>query len=475
MGDFGKEAYRFLDFLAEAGQKVWQILPLSPVGYGYSPYQSISAFAGNIMMIDLDDLAARGWLNEKDLFLPYEANTAFIDFERVKQFKKDLLEKAFRAFRKTSAKDKEFKAFCEKEAYWLDDYALFHAAKKEYGRSAWTEWPAEVKHREPAALKALAERQKDEVELDRFKQYIFHLQWNRLHDYARKKGIEILGDMPIFIAQDSADAWAHQHLFDLSEDGTPRTVAGVPPDYFAANGQLWGNPQYNWDAMKAENYAWWKRRFHKLREQVDIIRIDHFRAFEAYWSVDGKAETAINGRWIKGPGKAFFDEIERELGTLNIVAEDLGIITSEVERLRDDCGFPGMKIVHFMLEPNESGRVGFVTPENSIVYTGTHDNNTTVGWYTRDIDEVLRETLANMTGTTSDRPKTICKRLIKAAYASRARMAIIPMQDLLALDERARMNTPGTVGINWRWSLKKDYLLELDPKKLQALCVRYHR
>ena len=313
------------------------------------------------------------------------------------------------------------------------------------------------------------------MELDHFKQYIFHLQWNRLHDYAKKKGIEILGDMPIFIAQDSADAWANQHLFDLNEDGTPRTVAGVPPDYFAANGQLWGNPQYNWDAMKAENYAWWKRRFGKLHEQVDIIRIDHFRAFESYWSVDGKATTAINGRWLKGPGKPFFDEIERELGEMNIVAEDLGIITSEVERLRDDCGFPGMKIVHFMLEPNESGRVGFVTPENSIIYTGTHDNNTTVGWFTHDIDEVLRETLANMTGTTSDRPKTICKRLIKAAYASRARMAIIPMQDLLALDERARMNTPGTVGINWRWSLKKDYLLELDPKKLKALCVRYHR
>ena len=403
------------------------------------------------------------------------ANTAFIDFERVKQFKKELLEKAFRVFRKTSAQDQAFQEFCAKEAYWLDDYALFHAAKKEYARKPWTEWPDEIKHRDPAALKALAERQRDEVELDRFKQYIFHLQWNRLHDYAKKKGIEVLGDMPIFIAQDSADAWANQQLFDLNEDGTPRTVAGVPPDYFAANGQLWGNPQYNWDAMKAENYAWWKRRFRKLHEQVDIIRIDHFRAFESYWSVDGKATTAINGRWLKGPGKPFFDEIERELGEMNIVAEDLGIITSEVERLRDDCGFPGMKIVHFMLEPNESGRVGFVTPENSIIYTGTHDNNTTVGWFTHDIDEVLRETLANMTGTTSDRPKTICKRLIKAAYASRARMAIIPMQDLLALDERARMNTPGTVGINWRWSLKKDYLLELDPKKLQALCVRYRR
>ena len=361
------------------------------------------------------------------------------------------------------------------EAYWLNDYALFHAAKKEYDRAPWTEWPEKIRRRDPAALKELAEKQRDEIELDRFKQYIFHTQWNRLHDYAKKKGIEILGDMPIFIARDSADVWANAHLFDLNEDGTPHTVAGVPPDYFAASGQLWGNPQYDWDAMAKEQYAWWKDRFRKLSEQVDIIRIDHFRGFESYWSIDGKAETAINGRWIKGPGKVFFDEIEKELGTLDIVAEDLGIITSEVDRLREDCGFPGMKVIQFMLAPNEAGRVGFAVPENTIIYTGTHDNNTTVGWYMHDIDEVMRETLANMVGTTSDRPQTICKRLIKTAYASHARMAIIPMQDLLALDERARMNTPGTVGINWRWSLKKDYLLQLDPQKLRALCIQYHR
>ena len=227
--------------------------------------------------------------------------------------------------------------------------------------------------------------------------------------------------------------------------------------------------------MAAEKYAWWKRRFRKLREQVDIIRIDHFRGFESYWSVDGKAETALNGTWLKGPGKAFFDAIESDLGKLNVVAEDLGIITSDVERLRDDCGFPGMRIVQFLIAGNSSGRIGFTAPENSIVYTGTHDNNTTVGWYSRDIDEVLRESLANLVGTTSDRPRTICQRLIKAAYASRARMAIIPMQDILGLDERARMNTPGTVGLNWRWCLKKDYLLEIDPQKLKALCVRYRR
>lgn len=475
VGDFGKEAYRFVDFLADAGQKVWQILPLSPVGSSYSPYQSISAFAGNFMLIDPEPLAARGWLKEKDLFLPYEANSGFINFDRVRTFKKEILEKAFRAFRAQGAADAGYRAFCEKEAYWLEDYALFHAAKKEYGGAAWTEWDAAIKRRDPDALRSLRERQRDAMELDYFKQYVFHTQWNRLHDYARAKGIEILGDMPIFIAQDSADVWAHQHLFDLNEDGTPHTVAGVPPDYFAVNGQLWGNPQYNWDAMAAEKYAWWKRRFRKLREQVDIIRIDHFRGFESYWSVDGKAETALNGTWLKGPGKAFFDAIESDLGKLNVVAEDLGIITPDVERLRDDCGFPGMRIVQFLIAGNSSGRIGFTAPENSIVYTGTHDNNTTVGWYSRDIDEVLRESLANLVGTTSDRPRTICQRLIKAAYASRARMAIIPMQDILGLDERARMNTPGTVGLNWRWCLKKNYLLEIDPQKLKALCVRYRR
>ncbi|EKU70591.1 4-alpha-glucanotransferase [Selenomonas sp. F0473] len=475
VGDFGREAYRFVDFLAAAGQKVWQILPLSPVGYGYSPYQSISAFAGNIMLIDPEQLMEAGWLTEKDLFLPYQANTAFVDCDRVKQFKKKLLAKAYAAFREESEGNEEYRRFCSMEAYWLNDYALFHAAKEEYGRVPWTEWPEEIRGRDPAALKELAARRSDEIALDRFKQYIFHTQWNRLHDYAKKKGVEILGDMPIFIAQDSADVWANRRLFDLNEDGTPRTVAGVPPDYFSARGQLWGNPQYDWEAMAEDNYAWWKMRFQKLSEQVDIIRIDHFRGFESYWSIDGKAETAVNGRWLKGPGKAFFDEIERSLGTLRIVAEDLGIITPEVDRLREACGFPGMKVVQFMLVPNESGRVGFAVPENTIVYTGTHDNNTTVGWYLRDIDEVLRETLANMVGTTADRPQTICKRLVKAAYASNARMAIIPMQDLLALDERARMNTPGTVGINWRWSLKKDYLLQLDPGKLKDLCIRYHR
>ena len=475
VGDFGKEAYRFIDFLAEAGQKVWQVLPLCPVGCSYSPYQSISAFAGNIMMIDMEPLVDHGWVTKKDLSIPYVANTAFIDFGRVKQFKKKVLEKASKAFHQSAETDPDYLAFCEKEAYWLDDYALFHAAKKECNGAAWTAWPEEIRHRDPAALAALAKKQREEIELDRFKQYIFHTQWNRLHDYAQSKGIEILGDMPLFIAQDSADVWAHQQLFDLYEDGTPRTVAGVPPDYFAASGQLWGNPQYNWDAMAAESYAWWKRRFQKLREQVDIIRIDHFRGLEAYWSIDGKAETAINGHWVKGPGKPFFDEMERAIGSLDIVAEDLGIITSEVDRLREDCGFPGMKVIHFLLQPKETGRIGFTAPENSIIYTGTHDNNTTVGWFTQDIDEVLRETLANLMGTTSDQPRTICKRLIKAVYASDARMAVIPMQDLLALDERARMNTPGTVGINWRWSLKTDYLLELDPRKLKALCIRYHR
>jgi 4-alpha-glucanotransferase len=309
----------------------------------------------------------------------------------------------------------------------------------------------------------------------KFAQYLFAVQWKKLHEYAAARDIKIMGDMPIFLAQDSADVWAHQQLFDLNPNGTAHTIAGVPPDYFSATGQLWGNPQYDWKAMKTENYSWWKQRFHKLYELVDIVRIDHFRGFESFWEVDGKAKTAINGRWVKGPGKAFFDEIQRELGHLPIVAEDLGIITDEVEALRDACGFPGMKVLHFMLHFNEQGRLGFVAPENSIVYTGTHDNNTTVGWYQQDIDDPTRAAVAGLLHVRKDRPKEVAKSLITFAYASDARLAMIPMQDLLGLDDRSRMNMPGTVGLNWKWCLKPEYTLEVDSQELRELCRKYER
>ncbi|SHK57139.1 4-alpha-glucanotransferase [Selenomonas ruminantium] len=477
IGDLGKEAYKFVDFLAAAGLKVWQILPLGPVGFGFSPYQSPSAFAGNPLLIDVDELLEHGWITPAEARVPYASKSSFIDFERVISFKHKCFKKAWIAFQKSKDVEikGEYQAFIEEAASWLDDYALFDAAKKEYKNKPWFEWPEPIVRREPKALKKLAEHMEEAVGYAKFVQFLFHRQWNKLHEYAGSKGIKIMGDMPIFISHDSADVWANQKLFDLNPDGSAKTVAGVPPDYFSATGQLWGNPQYDWEAMEQEDYTWWKKRFVNLHRLVDIVRIDHFRGFESYWEVDGKAETAINGHWRKGPGKPFFDIIKKEIGDMEIVAEDLGIITDEVEALREACGFPGMKVLHFALHFNEQGRMGFVASENSIVYTGTHDNNTTVGWYNQDLDDAARASVAALVGAKLDRPWDVAKGLMKFALASEARLAIAPMQDVLGLDERARMNTPGTVGLNWKWCLKPDYLLGIDIEAIKKLCEKYGR
>ena len=474
-GDLGKEAYAFVDFLAEAGQSIWQVLPVGPVGYGESPYQSPSAFAGNTIFIDIDGLIAHGWLTSAEARVTFANTSSFVDFELVRNFKKKCFRKAFTRFQKDAAIKADYAAFCARESDWLEDYALFTALKREYRGAAWMEWPASVRSRDAKVLGDMKNRLREYVDYEMFLQYVFDSQWRDLHTYAKKKGISLLGDMPIFAAQDSADVWANPTLFDLNADGTAHTVAGVPPDYFSATGQLWGNPQYDWQAMQADGYGWWKRRLKRLYTLTDIVRIDHFRAFESYWAIDGKAETAINGRWVPGPGKAFFDSVREEIGDLPIVAEDLGIITDAVEALRESCGFPGMKVLQFTLFFHEHGRLGFVAPENSVVYTGTHDNNTTVGWFTQDIDEMLRAAVAELVHADATKPKEVAEALIAFAYASDARMAIIPMQDLLALDERARMNTPSTVGINWKWCLKPDYRVLLDAKKIQKLCKTYER
>ena len=475
IGDLGGSAYTFVDFLAAAGQKIWQVLPLCPVSeFGYSPYQSPSAFAGNPMLISLDMLIDDGLLAERDVKVVTESATSFIDFERTWAFKKRHLERAWKNFQKQGGSE-AFQAFCQKEASWLDDYALFEALKSENKNAPWFEWKPDLKARKSAALDAARERLADEIGCQKFWQYLFDKEWTHLHEYARKKGVRIMGDMPIFVSHDSADVWANQFLFALNEDGTARLVAGVPPDYFSATGQLWGNPQYDWKAMKKDGYSWWKRRFEKIAALVDIVRIDHFRGFESYWEVDGKAKTAINGCWRKGPGKPFFDEMEKVTKGLSIVAEDLGIITNEVEKLRDECGYPGMKILHFCLNLNEMHRVGIAVPENSVVYTGTHDNNTTVGWFTQNLVAPTQAAVAELVHARVDRPKEVCERLVEFAYASRARLVVIPMQDVRALDSRARMNVPGTVGINWRWRLKDFAHAEEDAKRLKALCERYER
>ena len=480
IGDLGREAFEFVDYLKAAGQTIWQVLPLNPVGFGYSPYQSPSAFAGNPMLISPDDLVERGFLAEADVKISQKpSKSTSVEFERVWDLKFPLLKKAFTNFKAKLAADAALKADFEKfranEKYWLEDYALFAAVKRKNNDAYWIEWDEEIKQRDAETLEKLRAKLADEILYVEFEQYIFDVQWQKLHRYAQERGVQILGDMPIFVSADSADAWANQKLFKLDEEGRPEKVAGVPPDYFCPTGQLWGNPQYDWDEMKAEKYAWWKLRFKRLYEQVDIVRIDHFRGFEAYWEVDGDAENAINGEWIKGPGKPFFDEIKKALGDAQIVAEDLGVITDEVEQLRADCGFPGMKILQFELHFNEDGRIGFVAPENSLAYTGTHDNNTTVGWFMEDVDNLSKPTIAALLGADVRRPDDVCQKLIEFAYASDSRFAIIPMQDVLKLDSRARMNTPGTVGTNWGWRLKPDYQLEAEAGKLKALCKKYLR
>ncbi len=478
VGDLGREAFEFVDYLKAAGQSIWQILPLNPVGFGFSPYQSPSAFASNPMLISIDGLIELGLLEESEVKPLDIKNPAVAEFFKVSAWKEKLFKKAFKKFATVEGElRRQFDEFCAREKYWLDDYALFMALKVDNKDKDWTKWADEIKLREPEALAEASARLTDVIAYEKFKQFIFDLQWSILHAYAQDRSIDILGDMPIFISADSADAWANQKFFKLNEDGTPKKVAGVPPDYFSATGQLWGNPQYDWDAMSEDKYSWWKLRLKKLLGIVDIVRIDHFRGFEAYWEVDSEEKTAINGKWIKGPGMALFTELGRDIDELSrrIVAEDLGVITDEVEQLRLDCGFPGMKILHFELHFNEDGRIGFMAPENSLVYTGTHDNNTTVGWYLEDIDSASKVTIAKLIGADARRPDDVCQKLIEFAYASNSRFAIIPMQDVLKLDSGSRMNTPGTVGTNWGWRLKPDYQLDAQAGNLKALCNKYKR
>lgn len=476
IGDLGSEARAFVDFLAAAGQKVWQILPLNPVGFGYSPYQSPSAFAGSPMLISLDMLVAQGLLTSEEVKLPFVSRGSSVEYEFAASFKKRCLKRAWEKFRQQGGeKQTAYQEFCTQQSYWLPDYVLFMALKTEFPEKSWTAWPEKLRQRQPAAMLEARRRLSAEISLETFQQYVFFQQWQQLHAYAQSKEIRILGDMPIFVAGDSADVWSWQALFDLDAAGQPKTVAGVPPDYFSATGQLWGNPQYDWAAMKEDGYTWWKQRFTQLFTLFDSVRIDHFRGFEAYWEVAGDARTAVNGRWVKGPGREFFDCLREVHPELSIVAEDLGIITDEVDALREACGFPGMKVLQFELHFNDMKRMGFCAPENSIVYTGTHDNNTTAGWFREDLDTRTAEAVAAYLDCPASNPEEICRRLVENAYASRARLAIIPVQDILALDGQNRMNMPGTVGTNWKWCLEPGQLTEAHAQWLHELCERYER
>lgn len=480
IGDLGREAYKFVDFLAESGQKIWQILPLNPIGAGSSPYASPSAFAGNPLLISLEWLADRGFLTESDLEDASVVDSGKTDYAWAQMLKPPLMFKAYINFLNKSAREykeykDEYQQFVAENRYWLRDYAMFQALKDWHNGNVWNEWDAEFVRRDEVAIKAMEEQLSYEIGEVMFEQYIFNKQWQALKKYANDKGIKIMGDMPIFVSQDSADAWAHQQLFKLDQNGRPYKVAGVPPDYFSKTGQLWGNPQYNWDVMRRDGYDWWIRRFKNILKQVDIVRIDHFRGFESFWEVDGDAKTAVDGAWRMGPGKPFFDMVKAAIGDVPIVAEDLGVITDEVEQLRQDCQFPGMKVLQFELRFNENGRINFVEPEDSIVYTSTHDNNTIVGWLKENASRAEVEAIANMLGVPGAAPEELGRKLIEHAYSSEARMAIIAMQDVLGLDGEHRMNMPGTADGNWLWRMTPGMLNKETSAWLRAMAEKYRR
>lgn len=481
IGDLGDNAFRFVDFLSAAGQKIWQMLPLNPIAYGFSPYSSPSAFAGNPYLIHLEYLMDEGYIQESHLHDAVTKPSPVVDFEGSIKFKEKALKIACNNFftHPTELHMAIYEKFCRDNAEWLDDYALFVAIKGWYNGAQWTEWGKGFKQRDPKALEVARYFLKDEIRQEKFNQFVFDVQIKALRRYANGKGIKLMGDMPMFVAPDSADAWANQKLFALDHEGRPVYVTGVPPDYFSETGQNWGNPQYNWEAMKQDGYQWWIKRIKRILDQLDMVRIDHFRAFADYWEIPAGETTAINGQWKDGPGLELFEKVKEALGEdVPIVAEDLGSLSDKVLKLRDDTGFPGMRIIHFEMGPDDNDNINFVPAENSLVYTGTHDNNTTVGWLKSDASEATIEAMKKLFDKPHANKAVLCRSLIEMAYSTQARMAIIPAQDLLGLDGRSRMNTPGTVEQNWRWRMLPEHLIELSKdraKWLKKLCVEYKR
>jgi 4-alpha-glucanotransferase len=476
IGDLGNEAFKFIDFLEQAGQKLWQVFPLGPTGYGDSPYQCFSAFAGNPLLISPEILQEEILLSAEDLHHHPRFNPHQIDYGKVIDYKYSLLTKAFLNFKKASEKYKNvFNTFCEKNNDWLEDYALFMAAKNYHDGVEWTKWSEDIAFRKTNASEEWRKKLSDDVYFQKFIQFMFFRQWNDVRKYAHEKGITIIGDLPIFIAYDSVDLWANKNLFSVDEKGELLFVAGVPPDYFSETGQLWGNPIYKWKEMQNDDFLWWRKRISKLLEIVDIVRIDHFRGFDAYWEIPGDAPTAQTGRWVKAPGEKFFNTLEKYLGKLPIIAEDLGVITKSVEELRDKFNFPGIKILQFAFGPGmENKFLPHNHVKNCVVHTGSHDNDTTRAYFEKakkdnpGIYKFTQEYL-NYYGN------NICQALIRAAYASIADIVVIPMQDILKLGNEARMNFPGTLGGNWVWRFSWDQLPKDLATNYKEMTIMYDR
>ncbi|MNK63249.1 4-alpha-glucanotransferase [compost metagenome] len=475
IGDLGPGAFRFVDWLAEMRQGLWQVLPLTPTSVGDSPYFSPSAFAGNPLLLSPDRLIEDGWLTPDDLADAPPFDEERVDYEAVGRFKADLLERAADRFdAQASAHQHEALAsFIAAEADWLGDYALFMALKEENGGRPWTEWPQNLAQRNSAALEEARTRLSQSVRRYTLGQFFFYEQWRALKAHANGQGIEIVGDLPIFVAHDSADVWAHADLWRLDTNGNPEVVAGVPPDYFSATGQLWGNPHYDWQRMAETRYAWWVKRIRTLLSSVDRIRIDHFRGFAAFWEVPAGEPTAVNGRWVPGPAHAFFQALADQLGPLPIIAEDLGVITPDVVELREAFGLPGMKILQFAFDTSEENNYfPHLFERNAVVYTGTHDNDTSLGWYEK-AKPADRALMAEYIGKAQiDEPHWD---LIRLAHASVAESSVIPLQDLLGLGSEARMNTPGTSGGNWAWRFRQDALKPDITSRFRRLTELYDR
>lgn len=467
-GDLGVDAYRFVEFLAAAGQTLWQMLPLGPTHDNLSPYQCLSVNAGNPRLLSFQWLVERGWLAADAVG---EADPA--DPRRI-YARNGQLAAAWRGFREHGDEPAHaaFQEFQNASADWLEDYALFIALRREHAHAGWTAWPAALRDREEAALAEARKRHRAVIELVRFEQFLFHRQWSSLKDFANHHGILLFGDIPIFVAHDSVDVWVDRRLFNLDEAGNPRVVAGVPPDYFSDTGQRWGNPHYLWDVMEQEGYAWWIRRIERQFAMFDLLRIDHFRGFQAFWEIPADHADARGGRWVEGPGERLFDTLRARLGKLALVAEDLGVITPEVNALRDRYGFPGMRILQFAFDGSvDNPYLPHNHQRDSIVYTGTHDNDTTLGWY-QGIDQGQRDYLHEYLGQPGE---AMPWPLIRAAMASVADTAVIPLQDALALDGAHRMNTPGTQEGNWGWRFSWEQLSEDVVTGLQRLARIYGR
>jgi 4-alpha-glucanotransferase len=474
IGDIGPQAHRWVEFLADVGCGLWQVLPLGPTGFGDSPYQCFSAFAGNPYLVSPDELIEEGILNHDEIADRPDFPAENVDYGAIIPWKLDILDKAYAHFLQDASSElvKAHQRFREEQAHWLEDFALFMALKESHGGGPWVEWPAALRQRDKHALERARKDHADLIKRQVFRQFVFSRQWGALRDHAHERGIRIIGDIPIFVAHDSAEVWARPELFYLDSDGNPTVVAGVPPDYFSETGQLWGNPLYRWEVHAANNYAWWIDRFRAVLQLVDIVRLDHFRGFAGYWEVPAEEETAVNGRWMPGPGKHFFRILQEALGELPIIAEDLGVITPDVADMRDYFGLPGMIILQFAFygDPEEP----FLPHnhlENRVVYTGTHDNDTTCGWFNR-VPESERDFCRRYLGRDG---QGIAWDMIRAVWSSVGVFALAPLQDFLGLGNEARMNYPGNPRGNWSWRMSEDAINQDLEDRLREFNHLYQR